>query len=72
MRVTYVPLVLLLALAACAADSPSIVVSNRVIVERESLNVFGADTFPKDLACEVYIGSGPFPCFFTKGARGAT
>lgn len=33
------------------------VLKPRVLLEREALKVVVADTFPKDLSCEVYLGS---------------
>jgi hypothetical protein len=43
---------------------------SRVLVEKESVKVVGAETFPKDLSCEIYIGPQMHPHFQTEGGNG--
>ena len=43
---------------------------SRILVEKESIKVIGAETFPKDLSWEVYIGPQTHPHFQTEGENG--
>jgi len=42
----------------------------RVLVEKESIKVISAETFPEDLGCEIYIGPKTHPHFRTEGGNG--
>jgi hypothetical protein len=42
----------------------------RVLVDRESLKVVAAQSFPQDLACEIFVGPPGEPEFVTKGGGG--
>jgi hypothetical protein len=42
----------------------------RLLVDRESLKVVAARSFPQDLACEIFVGPPGEPEFVTKGGGG--
>ena len=58
-----------IAVVACpgCGSPPS---EDQVLVERDSLTVVAAKAFPKDLACEIFVGAAKKPSFRTTGADG--
>lgn len=46
------------------------IIKPRVLAEGDSLKVIGAEGFPKNLECEIYVGPQPSAYFGTKGANG--
>jgi|HubBroStandDraft_6_1064221.scaffolds.fasta_scaffold219733_2 hypothetical protein len=56
-----------IAVVACpgCGSPPS---EDQVLVERDSLKVVAAKAFPKDLACQIFVGAAKKPSFRTTGA----
>jgi hypothetical protein len=80
MRSKYLPMLVAVILLIPVSRVVSQIEGGRVLLERDSIKVIAAGTFPKDLECEIQVGQQasptallrgqPTPNFATQGADG--
>lgn len=70
MRAKHAAIALSLVVLSAVSAAWVSIAKPRILIEQDSLKVSAADTFPKDLGCEIHVGSERNPYFRTEGEHG--